>query len=183
MIWRKAIDDSTGFVDFYNRESRTKHLDNPDDSIYFFHPRARVTIIDVSDAEALPPAKAQKIIEKSLSKNLGSNEMKQQLLKKASSNSNTANLITTDVEQVEQTRQHLLTDEQWQRGVYLVNRDKGYRLLAVEDILPRSIKGINEARGYYLNAWQNEVEQQLNETLRKNYNVKINRDVVRTLTF
>lgn len=183
MIWHKAIDDSTGFVDFYNHESRTKRLDNPDDSIYFFHTRARVTIIDVTDAEALPPSKAQKIIEKSLSKNLGSNEMKQQLLKKTSANSNTANLITVDVEQVEQTRQHLLTDEQWQRGVYLVNRDKGYRLLAVEDILPRSIKSINEARGYYLNAWQNEVEQQLNETLRKNYNVKINRDVVRTLTF
>lgn len=182
MIWHKAIEDSVGFADFYARESRTKRLDNPDDSIYFFHPRARVTVINVSDANALAPEKAQKLIEKAAKKSASSSEMKQMLLKKAGKNAPN-NLVSVDLELVEKTRQQLLTDDQWQQGVYLVNRGNGYRLLVVEEILPRSLKGIREARGYYLNAWQNEVERQLNEELRKNYNVKIHRDVVRTLTF
>ncbi|MBP5526891.1 MAG: peptidylprolyl isomerase [Bacteroidales bacterium] len=184
MIWHKAINDTIGFADFYARESRTKRLDNPDDSIYFFHPRARVTVIDVADAEALEATKAQKIIEKARKKSLGSNEMKAQLLKKVDQKKYAAeNLVTIGVEQVEQTRQRLLADDQWQPGVYTVAKDNGYRLLVVEEVLPRSLKGIREARGYYLNAWQNEVEQQLNEDLWKKYNVKIHRDVVRKITF
>ena len=184
MIWHKAINDTVGFVNFYNRESRTKRLDNPDDSIYFFHPRARVTIIDVSDPEDLAPEKAKKIVEKAMMKNQGSSEMKQLLQKKVNKKKTSSDKpIQVNIDQVEQTRQNLLTNEQWQRGVYLVNRGNEYRLLAVEEILPRSLKGLNEARGYYLNAWQNEVEQQLNESLRKNYKVKIHQDVVRSLTF
>ena len=184
MIWHKAINDSVGFVNFYNRESRTKRLDNPDDSIYFFHPRARITIIDVADAQALDSGKAKKIIEKAMAKNQGSSEMKQLLLKKASQKQvSSANLVRIAVDLVEQTRQTLLAEDQWQRGVYVVNNGDGYRLLAVEEILPRSLKGLSEARGYYLNAWQNEVEQTLNESLLKNYKVKIHRDVVHSITF
>lgn len=185
MIWHKAIDDSIGFANFFARESLTKRLDNPDDSIYFFHPRARVTIIDVADADILAPEKAKSLIEKASKKEMGSSEMKQLLLKKASKkkDADISKKITVDVELVEQTRQHLLTEDQWQKGVYMAPRNNGYRLLVVEDILPRSLKGIREARGYYLNAWQNEVEQNLNNALRQKYNVRINRDVVRTLSF
>ncbi|MBQ8703643.1 MAG: peptidylprolyl isomerase [Bacteroidales bacterium] len=184
LIWHKAIEDSAGLVDFYARESRNKRLDNPDDSIYFFHPRARVTVIDVADADALAPKKAQKIIEKAVQKEMGSSEMKQQLMKKIDRKKHPAdNLIKVSVDQVEKSRQSLLADDQWQRGVYLVNQNTGYRLIAVEEILPRSLKGIGQARGYYLNAWQNEVERNLNENLRKQYNVKIDRNVVRSLSF
>ena len=184
MIWHKAINDSVGFADFYARESRTKRLDNPDDSIFFFHPRARVTVIDVANAEALAPEKAKKLIEKAQSKNQGSSEMKQLLQNKINKKKYPdSDLVKADVELVEQTRQRLLADDQWQPGVYLVNRGNGYRLLVVDEILPRTLKGINAARGYYLNAWQNEVEKELNEELHRNYNVKIHRDVVRSLSF
>ena len=186
MIWHKAIEDSTGFADFYARESRTKRLDNPDDSIYFFHPRARVTIIDVADADALAAEKARKIIEKAMKKEMSSSDMKQLLQSKVKNkelNMKDGDLIKVSVDQVEQTRQRLLADDQWQRGVYVVEQGKGYRLIAVEEVLPRSLKGIGAARGYYLNAWQNEVEEKQNERLRKEYNVKINRNVVHSLSF
>ena len=184
MIWHKAINDTVGFVNFYARESRTKRLDNPSDSIYFFHPRARVTVIDVADKAALAPETAQKIIEKAMKKEMGSSEMKQLLLKKINQKKFPAgDMVKVGVDQVEQTRQHLLDDDHWQRGVYVKDQGNGYRVLAVEEILPRSLKGINEARGYYLNAWQNEVEQKLTDELLKKYNVKIHRDVVRSLTF
>ena len=110
--------------------------------------------------------------------------MKQLLLKKIDQKKfPDDNLVKAEVELVEQTRQHLLADDQWKEGVYLVNRANGYRLLVVDEVLPRSIKSITAARGYYLNAWQNEVEKELNEELHRNYNVKIHRDVVRSLSF
>ena len=185
MIWHKALNDSVGFTDFYARESATKRLDNPDDSIYFFHPRARITVIDVADDNLLDANKAQSIIAKAQKKNMGSNEMKQQLVKKINRKNypNGDKLIKIDIEQVEQTRQNILQNDQWQRGVYLQDNGAGYRIVVVEEVLPRSIKPLMDARGYYLNAWQNEVERQLNDDLRQKYNVKIHRDVVRTLTF
>ena len=184
MIWRKAMNDTVGFVAFYDRESRTKRLDNPDDSIYFFHPRARLTVIDVLDAEALPASKAQKLIVNAQKKNMGSSEMKQLLSKKIDNKKYKADeLVNVDVELVEQTRQELLQSDQWQRGVYLQEKGKGYRLLVVDEVLPRTLKSLREARGYYLNAWQNEVEQKLNQELHEKYNVKVHHDVVRTIAF
>ena len=181
MIWHKALNDTVGFVDFYNRESVKKRLDVPEDSIYFFHPRARVTIIDVSDSTALKSDKAQKIITKAQKKEKGSREMRELLLKKIDHKRFPDDIVTVDVTQVEQTRQNILSNDQWQKGVYLQSKDAGYRLLVVEEILPRSLKGILSARGYYLNAWQNEVERQLNDELWQKYNVKINHNVVRSI--
>ena len=184
MIWHKALNDSVGFTQFYARESVTKRLNNPDDSIYFFHIRARITVIDVTDANALAADKAQAIIAKAQKKNLGSTEMKQLLLKKINRKKYPDdNIIKVDVEQVEQTRQNILRDDQWERGVYLQDKGNSYRLVVVEEVLPRSLKGLMDARGYYLNTWQNEVERQLNDSLRQKYNVKIHRDVVHSIAF
>ena len=184
MIWRKAMNDSTGFTNFYTRESRTKSLDNPEDSIYFFHPRARLTIIDVLDTKALPPARAKKIIEGAHKKNMGSSEMKQLLTKRIDRKKYKADeMVKVGVDLVEQTRQQLLGDDQWQCGVYMQEKGASYRLLVVDEVMPRSLKGLKEARGYYLNAWQNEVEKELNKELREKYNVKVHHDVVQTITF
>ena len=79
--------------------------------------------------------------------------------------------------------QNLLADGQWQRGVYLTPQGKGYRALVVVSIDPPTLKSQGEARGYYLNAYQNEVERRLNDELRKKYNVKINWDVVNDITY
>lgn len=179
MIWRKAQDDSAGFAEFYARESVKKNLANPDDSVFFYNIRARVTIIDVADANALDANKAQKLVAKAQQKNMAGNEMKQLLLKKINHKKFAdEDLVTVDVELVERGRQKLLADDQWQVGVYQQPRDKGYRLLVVDEILPRSLKGHMEARGYYLNAWQNEVERRLNAELRSKYNVKVNHNAL-----
>ena len=184
MIWHKALEDSVGFVAYYDRTSRTKSLSNPDDSMFFYHPRARLTIIDVADDAALDAAKAQKIIVKAKSKNSSSTAMKQLLLKKINrKNYPDDDIVKVDVEQIEQTRHKVLFDNEWQEGVYLHDKGNGYRLIVVEEVLPRSIKLLKDARGYYLNGWQNEVESQLNNELRQKYNVKIHRDAVRSITF
>lgn len=185
MIWSKAIYDTVGFSDFYARESKTKRMDNPDDSIYFWNTRARVVTFTVADSLCLEPSKAVKLIAKAQKKNKSSVDMKALLLDKVDGKKCSADEpVTHAVRMVEQGRQNLLAADQWQRGVYVQPAvGKGYSLLVVEDILPPKLKEQMEARGYYLNAWQNEVERNLIKQLRSKYNVKINRDAVSRITF
>ena len=183
MIWSKAIYDTVGFADFYARESAKKSLATPGDSIFFWNSRARVVTLDVADSSQLAPAKCAKLLDKALAKNMGTNDMKELVEKNYSRKSPVTTAAAVDIELVEKGHQSLLAEGQWSRGVYLVPRDKGYRALVVVDVEPPTLKGQNEARGYYLNAYQNEVERRLNEELRKQYNVKINWDVVDEITY
>ncbi len=184
MIWRKAVYDTAGYEAFYARESVKKQLSNPDDSIFFYHPRARVTVLDIADSNAIPSSKAVKIITKAQRKNMGSSEMRQLLLKKMNRKDYpNDNLVEIDVEMVEKTRQNLLNDNQWQRGIYVKPANKGYRMLVVDETFPRSLKSSQDARGYYLSAWQNEIEQQLSKELLEKYNVKIYHDVIRSIKY
>lgn len=179
MVWTKAIKDSVGFADFFARESVKKSLANPDDSIYFWHTRARVVAFDVADSRCLDSEKALKVLRKAQSKNLSSADMKEALLKKVDrKNCTSQEPVSYTVEVVEKTRQSLLADDQWATGVYAVHSGKGYKMLVVQDIIAPTLKGQMEARGYYLNAWQNEVEENLCKELRKKYRVKIDHNVV-----
>lgn len=184
MIWVKAIKDSAGFSNFYQRESAKKSLDNPDDSIYFWHTRARVVIFDVADSRCLDSEKAVKVLRKAVKQNLSSADMLEALLKKVDTKKCDNEMpVTYTLEVVEKTRQNLLADDQWEQGIYAVHSGKGYRLLVVQDIIAPCLKGQQEARGYYLNAWQNEVEENLCKELRNKYRVKINHNVVDKISF
>ena len=184
MVWTKAIKDSVGFADFYARESAKKSLSVPSDSIYFWKSRARVDIYDVADSRCLDSDKALKIVRKSVKKNLASSDILMALTKKVDSKKcEVAEPVTSSIEVVEMGRQSLLTADQWTPGVYVAHSGKGYRLLVVQDIIEPCLKGQFEARGYYLNAWQNEVEENLCKELRGKYRVKIHKDVVKSISF
>jgi pyruvate formate-lyase activating enzyme-like uncharacterized protein len=114
---------------------------------------------------------------------MASREMKELLEKNFDKKAAVKTPVAMQVDVVERTRQQLLNENQWSCGVYIVPQHKGYRLLAVEKVLEPMLKGQNEARGYYLNAYQNEVERRLIEELRKKYNVKINWNVVEEITY
>lgn len=182
MIWSKAIYDTVGFAEFYERTSVTKSLDKADDSVYFWHQRARVTVLDIADSSLISRAKVQKTLDKALKKNLGSSEMKDRLLKEMGKNADMGS-VQVKVDLVERTRQQELSDDQWQRGVYVAPHAKGFRAVVVEDVMPRTLKSRTEARGYYLNEYQNEVERKLNESLQKKYDVKIHRDVLKSIAY
>lgn len=183
MIWTKAIRDTAGFAEFYAVESAKKSLDNPADSIYFWQSRARVIVLDVADSAQLAPAKAIKILNKALVKDQGGNGMKDMLEKNFNKKCPNKTPVAVATDYVEHGHQSLLSDGQWSRGVYLEPKAKGYRALVVVDVDAPTLKAQNEARGYYLNAYQNEVERRLNDELRKKYNVKINWDVVNEITY
>lgn len=183
MIWTKAIRDSAGFAAFYAAESAKKDYSNPADSIYFWRSRARVVALDVADSAQLAPEKAAKLLNKALAKDQGSSAMKEQLEKKFNKKCPVQTPVAVATEYVEQGHQSLLADTQWQRGVYMQPKGKGYRALVVVGIDAPTLKAQSEARGYYLNAYQNEVERRLNDELRKKYNVKINWDVINEITY
>ena len=179
MIWSKAIYDTVGFADYYSRASRTKSLGNPQDSVFFWRQRARVSVVDISDSTYIKRAKLDKLMNKAWKRSAGSSELSEIVVDAMGKKAKGHCTVSADVELVEQRNQKLLADDQWKPGVYIKSKGKGYRMLVVDEILPRSLKTQAEARGYYLNEYQNEVERKLNEELRSKYNVKINRDVVK----
>lgn len=183
MVWRKALHDTAGFADFYARESSTKRMDNPDDSVYFWKTRARVVTVNVVDSACIAPAKAAKILKKALKKNKGSLEMKDMLTEAVGKKCTAPRPVSVAPDLVEMGHQNLLSAGQWQKGVYLSPKTKGYRVVVVEEVLPPMLKGQMEARGYYMNGFQNEVERKHNDMLSKKYNVKINYDVVKQISY
>lgn len=183
MVWRKALHDTAGFADFYARESSTKRMDNPDDSVYFWKPRARVVTVNVVDSACIAPAKAAKILKKALKKNKGSLEMKDMLTEAVGKKCTAPRPVSVAPDLVEMGHQNLLSAGQWQKGVYLSPKTKGYRAVVVEEVIPPMLKGQMEARGYYMNGFQNEVERKHNDMLSKKYNVKINYDVVKQISY
>lgn len=183
MVWRKALHDTAGFADFYARESSTKRMDNPDDSVYFWKTRARVVTVNVVDSACIAPAKAAKILKKALKKNKGSLEMKDMLTEAVGKKCTAPRPVSVAPDLVEMGHQNLLSAGQWQKGVYLSPKTKGYRVVVVEEVMPPMLKGQMEARGYYMNGFQNEVERKHNDMLSKKYNVKINYDVVKQISY
>ena len=183
MVWRKALHDTAGFADFYARESSTKRMDNPDDSVYFWTTRARVVTVNVVDSACIAPAKAAKILKKALKKNKGSLEMKDMLTEAVGKKCTAPRPVSVAPDLVEMGHQNLLSAGQWQKGVYLSPKTKGYRAVVVEEVMPPMLKGQMEARGYYMNGFQNEVERKHNDMLNKKYNVKINYDVVKQISY
>jgi len=183
MVWRKALHDTAGFADFYARESSTKRMDNPDDSVYFWKTRARVVTVNVVDSACIAPAKAAKILKKALKKNKGSLEMKDMLTEAVGKKCTAPRPVSVAPDLVEMGHQNLLSAGQWQKGVYLSPKTKGYRAVVVEEVMPPMLKGQMEARGYYMNGFQNEVERKHNDMLNKKYNVKINYDVVKQISY
>ena len=183
MIWSQAINDSVGFAKFYKQESAKKSMANPDDSLYFWKMRARVVVLDVADSSQLAPAKAKKVLAKAEKNNLSSRQMKEELEKNYNKKSVVKTPATVQLEIVERTHQTLLNDNQWSCGIYTEPMNKGYRVLVVEKVYEPMLKTQNEARGYYLNAYQNEVERRLVEQLREKYKVKIYWDVIEGITY
>ena len=183
MIWSKAVQDTTGFAEFYDRCSKTKSLANREDSVYFWRHRARISMFDIADSSLLAPAKAQSIVAKAQKKSKGSLETKELLVKAVGKKTSDPSAVRVVVDLVEEGHTKYLAADQWKKGVYTTPNRKGYRVLEVEEVMPPMLKSRKEARGYYLNEYQNELEAKLIEFLRKKYNVKINRDVVENINY
>lgn len=178
MVWSRAITDTAGLEQFYEESSVKHSLDNPDDAPYFWNVRARATIVTVADSAALAPAKARKLVQQSVSKRTSNGTLRSSLLSKVAKGSKAENVVDVRTETLEMDKQQVLTSGEWRKGIYEHPSAKGYSIIVVEQIYEPELKTLQEARGYYINDYQDALEKRLVERLRKQYNVKIHQDVV-----
>ena len=182
MIWSKAIMDSVGFKDYYERTKNNHKFSNPNDAPYFWNERARVTAYTISDSALLDVDKALKIVNKGVKKQLASVDVQNKLKSAMAKNAKDEDLVN-ELAILEKGKQEVLKDNEWQPGVYVHATDKGYGILIVEKIMEPTLKTLNEARGYYLNEYQNVLEDELMAQLRKKYNVKIYQNVIDKINY
>lgn len=196
MVWSRAIKDSAGFEDFYAKYSATRNYNDTNDAVYFWDERARVHSYYVSDSTMLPTAKALKIMQKAEKKDWTSQKVNEEFSGKAKKGTFA---YTDDLVLVEKGKQDLLSSNEWHPGIYVhplnsenakkvfgkieVPCEAGYTILVVEQMLEPTLKTREEARGYYLNEYQNYLEEQNNAALRQKYNVKIHQDVIDEITY
>ena len=184
VIWSRSIKDSAGFREFYDRVSPQHSYDDTNDAVFFWNNRARVAVVTVADSACLNPSKADKIIRKGVEKGWGLMAIQEALQKKVNKKKCTdENPVTAELELVEIGNQSLLTKNEWSKGVYVHPTEKGYKYIIVEQVLQPELKSLEEARRFYLDAYQNYLEEQNNAALRKKYNVKIYQNVIDEITY
>jgi peptidyl-prolyl cis-trans isomerase SurA len=178
-VWSKAIKDTVGFAEFYNNASLTHNYNDTNDAVYFWNERARTVAYTVSDSTILPRSKALKVVNKALKKGWSSSVLVNELRRKAKCDS----IVTANLTLLEKGNQSTLTGNEWHPGVFAHVADSGYQILVVEKIMPPALKTREEARGYYLNDYQNYLEEQNNIALRKKYNVIIHQNVIDEIVY
>ncbi len=183
MVWSRAVKDSAGFADFYNRFSKTRRMNAREDSVYFWNQRARITKFDIADSAMLSTDKAVKILAKAQKKSKSSNEMKAMLVKAIGKKGKDDKDVQMVLDMVENGHTDILSADQWKNGIYTRPGKKGYSVVLVDEVLPPMLKAQLEARGYYLNEYQNELDRNLCNSLRDKYNVKINWNVVESIVY
>jgi len=183
-VWGRAIKDTAGFAAFY-AEAMPKHdITDSAQAPYFWNERARVYSFTIADSACLAPEKAISILQKNMSSNPGGEALRNALLKKVKTRKCKAdNPVQLHFDMVERGNQNLLRDGEWHKGVFGRPQEKGYGLLLVEQVLEPQAKALLEARGYYLNDYQNYLEEEVCRQLREKYNVKIHQEVVDEITY
>lgn len=191
-VWSQALKDTTGFEAFYRKTSAQKNYNDTNDAAYFWNDRARVHVYTILDSAQLEPAKALKIFQKAQKKGWNSDRLMDAVAAKAN---NGRTYIVDDLQLVEQGHQQMLSASEWHVGTYVHAIDSttqlpaklagksGYQVLIVEQLLEPELKSRQEARGYYLNDYQNYLEEENVRRLREKYNVVIHQDVIDAITY
>ena len=180
MIWSKAIKDTVGIAEFYKTASKQHNIDNENDAPYFWNERAKLTVVSIPDSASIAPEKVVKVMEKATKKGWTVSEISGKVNSMAKGD---ANFKVEKEKVVEKEHQNILQSNQWRKGIYVRPSKGGYDVVRVDSILDPCLKSFSEARGYYINDYQNYLEQQLIERLRKQYNVIIHQDVVDEITY
>jgi peptidyl-prolyl cis-trans isomerase SurA len=160
LVWDKASQDSVGLNEFYKKI----------EGKYRWRERAETTIYRTSMANK------DKIGE---IREFARNHSKDEVLAKFNTNENI--ILTAEEKTFEKDRNPELAGMEWQTAALSqteeVPRNQILKFIKIENILPEGIKTLQEARGYIVADYQDYLEQLWVEELRKEYKVKINKDV------
>lgn len=179
MVWSKAIWDTVGYAEFYDRTSKERDINNEADEGYFWNERATAVVVTVGDSSFIAPNKLSKLVDKAAKKNWDNDQLLQNIQAKGKKDAK----YRLEEEVVEKGHQNLLNSSQWKPGVFTKPLPRGYQMIWVKHVAEPCLKSPIEARGYYLNDYQTYLDNQLIDSLRKKYNVIIHQDVIDEITY
>lgn len=192
MAWTQAIIDTLGFKAFYDSVSRTRDYNDTNDAIYFWNERADVQVYTITDSNLMPVAKVLKTFSKAQKKGWTNERLTDELSAKAKDGC----AVVKEQHLVEKANQQWVAANEWHTGTFLhrnmnpatilpdtIDKQRAYQIVVVERMLPPQLKSIKEARGYYINEYQNELEIRNNRRLREKYHVVIHQDVIDEIAY
>ncbi|MEY3053029.1 MAG: hypothetical protein RLY31_2814 [Bacteroidota bacterium] len=164
-VWDKAAADSVGLESFHR-----KHEDR-----YQWSQRAVVTQFSVSENHA-----AQLDAIRKAAKTLSSDKLLEMFNKDS-----TQTVVSSQTKTIERGKNDILDQITWEPGAVSPSQtDKKQRVFIffrVEEVIPPGLKSLQEARGYVVADYQDFLEKQWLDGLRKSYKVKIYDKVFQSL--
>ncbi|MEL6657213.1 MAG: peptidylprolyl isomerase [Bacteroidota bacterium] len=163
-VWDKASQDSVGLAKFFEGVAGK----------YRWAPRAKTTVYRIStnykdQAEAIRAFAATHTAEEV----------------KAEFNSDEQVKVVTEEVTYEKFRNTDLSETTWEvggmTGVIENERSRSLKFFKIEELMPEGNKSLKEARGYVIADYQDQLERQWVDELRRSYKVNIDQKVFRSL--
>jgi peptidyl-prolyl cis-trans isomerase SurA len=161
-VWSKAVKDTSGLKDFYEKNKNN----------YLWAERAEVSIFKCLNE------KVAKDVRKQIKDGKTQKEITESVNKLSQLNLSVENVTYLKGENAN-------VDNNWKAGVVAnnINDDKEKKIfvIVVDKILPKSPKSLAECRGLVTADYQNYLEKEWLDYLKKKYVVKVNNDVISTI--
>lgn len=161
-VWSKAVKDTSGLKEFYEKNKNN----------YLWAERAEVSTFKCLND------KVAKDVRKQLKDGKSQKEITESINKTSQLNLSVENVTYLKGENVN-------VDNNWKTGVVAnnINDDKEKKIfvIVVDKILPKSPKSLAECRGLVTADYQNYLEKEWLDYLKKKYVVKVNNDVISTI--
>jgi len=162
-VWDKASQDTSGLANFYAKNK----------SKYKWKERAKISQYSVSDFSI-----TDKIRKAAM--NNTPEEVKRKFNKEGKE------VVTVKELTIERGRNKTLDGMTWEGGKLSAmepdKATKSFNFLKIEEILPAGDKKLEDARGYVVADYQDYLERQWIEELRKAYSVKVNKKTLKNLS-
>jgi peptidyl-prolyl cis-trans isomerase SurA len=158
-VWSKAVKDTVGLKDYYEKNKQN----------YLWEQRADATIYTCADEKVANEVKAI------LKKNKSQKEILEVINKKSQ--------LSLQVEsKLFQPKENAFVDANWNPGVSANKVENGKVVFVeVKKLLKPEPKAFNESKGLVTADYQNYLEKEWIESLRKKYPVTVNKDVLMTI--
>ncbi len=161
-VWSKAVKDTSGLKDFYEKNKNN----------YLWAERAEVSTFKCLNE------KVAKDVRKQIKDGKTQKEITESVNKSSQLNLSVENVTYLKGENAN-------VDNNWKAGVVAnnINDDKEKKIfvIVVDKILPKSPKSLAECRGLVTADYQNYLEKEWLDYLKKKYVVKVNNDVISTI--
>ena len=161
MVWGKAVTDTNGLKAYYEKHKMEQQWKDRADAQIF-----------ACQSEA---------IAKTLTKGLKKGKKSVEILM-MEANAENALAVKQTSGKLEKGSNPALNAVSWEKGLKsVINLDGVWYVVRINDLIPAGPKELDEVRGIMTSEFQNELELEWLESLKKKFGLKVNDDVIKTL--